>query len=171
MLVIGCFCWNVSDVASGEQTDWQKNFFPIVKILNGRFHSLPEFHGNQRICLKQLADQNGRRRKPHQEMLHFNWSSMSSWYYGIHQNSHLLVEVDQTVGGRSDADGYTGRSSSTHYSPWESGGVYGKPAYKRENGASSYTVSATQAPRLAPCTANWNPPTYRFSHVRTTLSI
>ncbi|GJU82982.1 hypothetical protein Tco_1285347 [Tanacetum coccineum] len=53
-------------------------------------------------------------------------------------------------GGRSDTDRYAGRSSSTHYSSSESGGVYGKPAYKRENGGSSYTSSATPAPRVAP---------------------
>ncbi|GKE44382.1 polyamine oxidase 2, partial [Tanacetum coccineum] len=36
-------------------------------------------------------------------------------------------------GGRSDTNRYVGRSSSTHYSSSESGGVYEKPAYKREN--------------------------------------
>ncbi|GKF40392.1 hypothetical protein Tco_0120453, partial [Tanacetum coccineum] len=42
----------------------------------------------------------------------------------------------------------------------ESGRVYEKHVYKRENGASSYTASATPAPRAAPRTAKWNSPTY-----------
>ncbi|PWA42735.1 hypothetical protein CTI12_AA541720 [Artemisia annua] len=73
-------------------------------------------------------------------------------------------------GGRSGTDRYAGRSSSTHYSSSESGGVYGKPAYKKENGPSSYTASATPAPRAAPRTANWNPPTYSDSHQPSTYS-
>ncbi|GJV98309.1 putative ribonuclease H-like domain-containing protein, partial [Tanacetum coccineum] len=43
----------------------------------------------------------------------------------------------------------------------ESGGVYGKPVYTRENGVSSYTASTTLAHRVVPRTANWNSPTYR----------
>ncbi|GKA61096.1 putative GBF-interacting protein [Tanacetum coccineum] len=72
-------------------------------------------------------------------------------------------------GGRSGTDRYAGRSSSTHYSSSESGGVYGKPAYKRENGASSYTASATPAPRAAPRTTNWNTPTFRGENFLTPL--
>ncbi|GJS47258.1 retrovirus-related pol polyprotein from transposon TNT 1-94 [Tanacetum coccineum] len=66
----------------------------------------------------------------------------------------LLEQNPDTYKGRSGTDRYAGRSSSTHYSS------LGKPAYKRENEASSYTVSATPTPRAASRTINWNSPLY-----------
>ncbi|CAI9278892.1 unnamed protein product [Lactuca saligna] len=66
-------------------------------------------------------------------------------------------------GGRSGTDRYGGRGGSNHFSSSESGGLHGRPTYKRENDTSSFTSSTTSASKVAPRNTSWNPPSFSAS--------
>ncbi|GJT24627.1 hypothetical protein Tco_0894564 [Tanacetum coccineum] len=88
----------------------------------------------------------------------------------IHQNSDLLVVVVQTVGVevvQTDTLDVVAQPITV----FQSGEVYGKPAYKRENRVSSFTASVTQALRLSLCTTNWSPPTYKDSYEKRLIQV
>lgn len=64
-----------------------------------RFHGLPEFDGKKRSCRRRLSDHNARRRKPQQETIQFNSTSLSSssFYDGPQQLSFVYnVPLVQT---------------------------------------------------------------------------
>ncbi|XP_024987473.1 uncharacterized protein LOC112522524 isoform X2 [Cynara cardunculus var. scolymus] len=65
-----------------------------------------------------------------------------------------------TRGARSGTDRYGGRSGSTQFNSSESGGLHGKPTYKRENGMSSYAASTAPVSKAAPRNANWHQSTF-----------
>ncbi|GKD02244.1 hypothetical protein Tco_1177218 [Tanacetum coccineum] len=88
----------------------------------------------------------------------------------IHKNSDLMVVVVQTVGVevvQTDTLDVVAQPITV----FQSGRVYEKPAYKRENRVSSFTASATQALKLSLCTANWNPPTYKDSYEKRLIQV
>ncbi|KAI7744937.1 hypothetical protein M8C21_016836 [Ambrosia artemisiifolia] len=66
-------------------------------------------------------------------------------------------------GSTSNRGARSGHSGSTYYNSSESSGFQGKPTYKRENGTNSSTFTSAPASRVAPRTANWQPPTYSDS--------
>nr|BAM15480.1 SBP-box protein [Torenia fournieri] len=55
-----------------------------------RFHNLSEFDEKKRSCRKRLSEHNARRRKPHQETIHFNSASSLFGLGGRTQSSFLL---------------------------------------------------------------------------------
>ncbi|KVH97410.1 Protein of unknown function DUF1296 [Cynara cardunculus var. scolymus] len=68
-----------------------------------------------------------------------------------------------TRGARSGTDRYGGRSGSTQFNSSESGGLHGKPTYKRENGMSSYAASTAPVSKAAPRNANWHQSTFSIN--------
>ncbi|KAM3748572.1 hypothetical protein ACB098_05G118900 [Castanea mollissima] len=48
-------------------------------------------------------------------------------------------------GGRGGADRHVGRGGSSQFSSSEPGGLYGKPAYKKENGTHAYSASSSSS--------------------------
>ncbi|KAK9267719.1 hypothetical protein L1049_010152 [Liquidambar formosana] len=61
-------------------------------------------------------------------------------------------------GGRGGTDRYAGRGGSTQFISTESGALYGKPAYKKENGTHAYTNSSFTSSGIAGHNMNRQPP-------------
>lgn len=62
--------------------------------------------------------------------------------------------------GRSAADRYSGRGSSTQHSSTDSGALQGRPAYRKENGSTPSASSLSSAPAVAGSNISRRPSTY-----------
>uniref|UniRef100_A0A2N9EJG6 GBF-interacting protein 1 N-terminal domain-containing protein n=1 Tax=Fagus sylvatica TaxID=28930 RepID=A0A2N9EJG6_FAGSY len=66
-------------------------------------------------------------------------------------------------GGRGGADRYVGRGGSNQFSSTEPGGLYGKPAYKKENGTHAYAGSSSSSSNMAGNYTSRRPTSYSES--------
>ncbi|XP_057494238.1 uncharacterized protein LOC130779587 isoform X1 [Actinidia eriantha] len=68
------------------------------------------------------------------------------------------VSSTSSRGGRGGNDRYAGRGGSTSFNSSEFGGLQGKPAYKKDNGANNYTSPSSVAAGMAGNNMNRQPP-------------
>lgn len=99
-----------------------------------RFHGLSEFDDQKRSCRRRLSDHNARRRKPQQETIQFNSSSLSSSFYDGPQQLSFVLNNVPVVHARPAASNTWDSTCSSKYpltklKAERDGGIDGQPHF------------------------------------------